>query len=42
FRDGLRGEQASDTYGQMMVAASKVLSSNQDINDVVAYINTLK
>jgi cytochrome c553 len=42
FRDGLRGEQASDTYGQMMVAASKVLSSDQDINDVVAYINTLK
>jgi cytochrome c553 len=42
FRDGVRGAQANDTHGQMMAAASKVLTSDQDINDVVAYINQLK
>jgi cytochrome c oxidase subunit 2 len=42
FRDGLRGTDANDTYGQQMKAASTVITSEQDAADLAAYITTLK
>lgn len=41
YRAGSRGYHADDTSGAQMRAATAVLTSDQDINDVVAYINTL-
>lgn len=39
YRQGLRGGQAEDVYGQQMVPIVKSLPDQQAINDVVAYIN---
>jgi cytochrome c oxidase subunit 2 len=41
FRDGLRGADPQDTYGAQMAAMSKMLTTDQAIADVIAYINTL-
>jgi cytochrome c oxidase subunit 2 len=41
FRQGLRGAHADDTYGAPMVPIMNALPAEQDIIDVVAYINTL-
>jgi cytochrome c oxidase subunit 2 len=42
FRSGLRGSEAQDTFGQQMAAIAKVLPNEQAINDIAAYIVTLK
>ena len=41
FRLNLRGSQSNDTYGQQMKAASVMLSSNVDAENLAAYIITL-
>lgn len=41
FQDGLRGSHQSDVRGQQMAAASKLLTDEQAIADVIAYIDTL-
>ncbi len=41
FRAGIRGAHAGDEYGHQMVMMSKILQSDDRINDVVAYMNTL-
>ena len=41
FTKGIRGNHSQDVYGKQMVAASTTLRSEQDIIDVVAYINSL-
>ncbi len=41
FKQGVRGGQAGDGHGKQMVLMSVMLPSEQDMNDVVAYINTL-
>jgi len=41
FQKGIRGGQPGDGHGKQMVLISVMLPSEQDINDVVAYINTL-
>ncbi len=42
YQNDLRGISADDIYGAQMRAASKVLTDQQDILDVVSYIATLK
>lgn len=42
FRLGARGSSADDTYGAQMRASVSVLPNATAINDVVAYINTLR
>ncbi len=41
FRDGLRGAHADDRYGAQMAFMARALITDEAINDVVAYINTL-
>jgi len=41
FKNGTRGSHAKDDYGVQMVLMSIMLRSERDINDVLAYINTL-
>jgi cytochrome c oxidase subunit II len=41
FVNGNRGSHAADMYGQQMVPVSRVLTSEQAVLDLVAYINTL-
>jgi cytochrome c oxidase subunit 2 len=41
FRDGLRGVHPEDFYGQQMAQISKMLNEEQEINDLIAYMNTL-
>jgi cytochrome c oxidase subunit 2 len=41
FKDGLRGDDPSDTYGMQMAIFAKVLPDEQAIADVVAYIKSL-
>ncbi len=41
FRDGIRGAHAEDTRGQQMAAIAKLLTDDQTIADVVAYISEL-
>lgn len=41
FSRGIRGRHAKDAYGDQMVLMAKMLRSEQDIADVIAYINTL-
>lgn len=41
FRDGLRGKAAGDVRGATMAASVATLSSESDINDIVAYLSTL-
>lgn len=42
YRTGLRGANEADTYGQQMRAIAASLSDDKAINDVVAYIDTLR
>lgn len=41
FQSGYRGAHPEDVYGQSMRAGIANLESDEDINDVLAYINTL-
>jgi cytochrome c oxidase subunit 2 len=41
FRTGRRGKDSRDTYGQQMATMADVLSDQQAIRDVVAYIHML-
>ncbi len=41
YRSGVRGYDPADTAGAQMRAATQVLGSEEDIQDVVAFINTL-
>ena len=41
FRDGIRGNGAGDVYGMQMAAMSKLLTDDQAIADIIAYIDTL-
>jgi cytochrome c oxidase subunit 2 len=42
FRQGIRGAHGKDLYGQQMVSMAAMLREDRAIDDVVAYINTLK
>ncbi len=42
FRSGLRGAHPDDVYGQQMRPMAAMLADEQAINNVVAYINSLK
>jgi cytochrome c oxidase subunit 2 len=42
YRNGIRGHQSDDSYGQQMRAAAQLLADEQAILDVVAYISTLQ
>jgi len=41
FMSGDRGGNPDDVYGQQMRAGVQALSSEQDINDVLAYVSTM-
>jgi len=41
FQQGIRGQHPQDLYGNQMILMSKLLHSDEDINDVVAYVGTL-
>lgn len=41
FRDGMRGAHPDDGYGRQMAQMSQMLNEEQEINDLVAYMNTL-
>ncbi|VUD61980.1 Cytochrome c4 [Thalassocella blandensis] len=41
FKQGIRGNQSNDPASMQMKAAASILKSNQDIVDVVTYINAL-
>ena len=42
FKSGVRGSHPEDGYGWQMGLISNILPDDDAINDVVAYINTLK
>jgi cytochrome c oxidase subunit 2 len=42
FRDGIRGTHPKDLYGQQMSSVASFLTQEQTVNDLVAYIGTLK
>jgi cytochrome c oxidase subunit 2 len=42
FRSGIRGTHPKDLYGQQMSSVASFLTQEQTINDLVAYIGTLK
>ena len=42
FRTGVRGTHPKDLYGQQMSSVASFLTQEQTINDLVAYIGTLK
>jgi cytochrome c553 len=42
YRNGIRGINPDDTYGQQMQAAAKLLQDDTAVTDVVAYISTLQ
>ena len=41
FRQGIRGSHPDEWFGPQMVSMSRMLRNEQDINDIVAFINTL-
>jgi cytochrome c oxidase subunit 2 len=41
FRSGLRGKHPKDAYGMQMSPMAATLASDQAINDVIAYINSI-
>ena len=41
FKQGIRGTHLKDTYGGQMALMARMLRTEKDINDVIAYINTL-
>jgi cytochrome c oxidase subunit II len=42
FKEGIRGEHPEDYYGKQMGYMGRILQNDQAVNDVVAYINTLR
>ena len=42
FRRDIRGAHPQDGFGKQMASMAKILNSDQAVNDVVAYINTLR
>jgi cytochrome c553 len=42
YRKGLRGADQRDAYGAQMRAVAAALADDKSLNDVIAYINTLK
>lgn len=42
FRSGVRGAHRQDLFGPQMRSMSRMLRTEEDINDVIAYINTLE
>jgi cytochrome c oxidase subunit 2 len=42
YRAGLRGADAADSSGQQMRAMAATLADDAAVNDVVAYIDTLR
>ena len=42
FRSGTRGTHSQDLYGQQMSSVASFLTQEQTINDLIAYIGTLK
>jgi cytochrome c oxidase subunit 2 len=42
YRQGLRAYVAQDTYGMQMKPMAATLSGDKAVNDVVAYINSLR
>jgi len=42
FKNGIRGSNSKDIFGMQMAPMMATLTSEQDINDVVAYIMSLK
>ena len=42
FREGIRGSETNDTFGQQMKLASTVITSKQDAANLAAYIHQLK
>ena len=42
FQQGTRGTHPKDMYGPQMAALAAMLTSDREISDLVAYINTLK
>ena len=42
FKQGIRGAHPQDMHGSQMVLMSKILSDDRRIDDLVAYINTLR
>jgi cytochrome c oxidase subunit 2 len=42
YKSGVRGNQPSDAFGAQMKPMAAMLANDQAINDVVAYIDTLK
>ncbi|MDX1625598.1 MAG: c-type cytochrome [Wenzhouxiangellaceae bacterium] len=41
FRDGIRGRHPQDPYGSQMIGMVQYLNDEEDVHDVVSYINTL-
>jgi len=41
FKDGIRGAHPGDIFGPQMASMSRMLRTEDDINDIIAYINTL-
>jgi cytochrome c oxidase subunit 2 len=41
FRNGLRGQHPDDSYGAQMARLAPVLPDDNDVRDVIAFINTL-
>jgi cytochrome c553 len=42
YQSGLRGYDPADTYGMQMKPMASTLADDKAVNDVVAYINTLR
>jgi cytochrome c oxidase subunit 2 len=42
FKQGVRGAHPQDMYGPQMALMSEILPDDQAVNDLVAYINTLR
>jgi len=42
FKQGIRGAHPKDLYGPQMASMAAMLGDDQAINDLVAYINTLR
>ena len=42
FKSGVRGAHRQDLFGPQMRSMSRMLRTEEDINDVIAYINTLE
>ena len=41
FSNGIRGTHDADAYGDQMILMAKTLRNEKDVQDVIAYINTL-